>query len=128
MLTDYLFVYGTLKRGGHNHRLLATAAFVGDARTERRFRLIDCGPYPAMLEHADAPLEIRGELYRITASLLPSLDELEDEGKLYRRVTIPIAYVDNAGAGNASVVAWTYLWLGRPDRFPLVPGDAWSIG
>lgn len=130
MTTDLLFVYGTLKRGLRNHRLLASAQFVGEARTEeRRFRLLDCGPYPALIEiPADAtgtePLQIRGEVYRITPAHLPALDELEDEGTLYRRTTITVAL----DAESASpLFAYTYVWLGRSDRFPPVAGDVWPI-
>lgn len=127
MLTDLLFVYGTLKGGGRNHRLLAGAEFIASARTEPRYRLIDCGPYPAMLEHPAAPLEIIGELYRISDSLLPALDELEDEGTLYRRVVIPVVPISDAAVELSTVTAWTYLWLGRPDRFPLVAGAEWKV-
>jgi len=132
MLTDLVFVYGTLKHGGRNHRLLAGAEYVGPARTERKYRLIDCGPYPALVEHAAEPLEITGELYRIAASLqpslLPALDELEDEGVLYRRIVVPVTpLVDEAAAQAAPVSAVTYLWLGRADRYPLVAGAEWPV-
>jgi len=132
MLTDLLFVYGTLKRGGHNHRLLGAAEFVGPARTEPKYRLIDCGAYPALVEHAAAPLEITGELYRIAPeiqrSLLPALDELEDEGTLYRRVVIPVIPLgDDAVSQATPVAAFTYLWLGPPNRFPFVAGPQWPV-
>lgn len=133
MITDLVFVYGTLKRGGRNHRLLSGAEFVGLARTERKYRLIDCGPYPALIEHAAEPLEITGELYRISASLqpslLPALDELEDEGVLYRRIVVPVTpLVDADDSGAISPAsAFTYLWLGRIDRFPLVAGAEWPL-
>jgi gamma-glutamylaminecyclotransferase len=128
MTTDLLFVYGTLKRGFRNHRLLAPADYIGPAKTERRFRLLDCGEYPALVEVPAKsleiePLEIQGEIFRIGPELLPALDELEDEGKLYRRTTLPI-YL-SADPAATPVVAWTYLWLGRADRFQLVAGDAW---
>ena len=129
MTTDLLFVYGTLKRGFRNHRLLASAEFVGEARTgQRRYRLLDCGAYPALIElSAESalaePPAIRGEVYRITPEHLPALDELEDEGTLYRRTTIPVVLVDESA--GAPVVAWTYLWLGCPDRFSLIAGDVW---
>lgn len=131
MTTDLLFVYGTLKRGFCNHQLLDSAEFVGEARTaECRFRLIDCGAYPALIEiPADAPatepLQVRGELFRITPAHLPSLDELEDEGTLYRRTTIAVSILNDPAA--PTIAAWTYVWLGRSDRFPLVAGDVWPI-
>jgi len=129
MLTDLLFVYGTLKRGGRNARLLATAEYLGPAKTERRFRLLDCREYPALFElpaeFAAEPLAIRGELYRIDDAHLPPLDELEDEGKLYRRTTLPIALLADSAA--EPVTAWAYLWLGAVDPRRLLSGDQWPI-
>lgn len=132
MQTDLLFVYGTLKRGGRNHRLLAAAEYFGPAQTEPRFRLIDCGAYPALVEHGQAPLAITGELYRIPASLWPALDELEDEGVLYRRITVPVTSLTRITGADAATEAvplsvFTYLWLGRTDRFPLVAGAEWPV-
>ena len=41
-----LFVYGTLKRGYGNHRLLRDATFLGQDTTTDKFMLVDCGfPY-----------------------------------------------------------------------------------
>jgi len=125
MLTDYLFVYGTLKRGGRNARLLETAEYIGPAKTERRFRLLDCREYPALVEFPAEPLEIRGEVYRIDATDLPPLDELEDEGTLYRRTTLPIVLFSDSA--TQPLVAWTYLWLGRVDPRRLISGDQWLI-
>jgi gamma-glutamylcyclotransferase (GGCT)/AIG2-like uncharacterized protein YtfP len=84
----YVFVYGTLKRGGENHRVLAGQRFVGPARTEPAFRLYQLEGYPGMVE-APGGLSIAGEIWEVDPGALRRLDELEgtDSG-LYARVPI----------------------------------------
>jgi len=132
MSPDLVFVYGSLKRGFRNHRLLAAGEFVGAGLTEPRYRLINLGPYPAMIEAsqlrpADEPLSVTGELYRIDQATLENLDRLEDEGVLYRRIVVPIMSLEG-GACDQRVVthrAWTYLWLRSPSEYPLWPTATW---
>src|SRR4051812_88896 len=51
-----LFFYGTLRRGERNHHVLAAtgARFVGRAVTRDARRLVDLGPYPALLREGSA--------------------------------------------------------------------------
>jgi gamma-glutamylcyclotransferase (GGCT)/AIG2-like uncharacterized protein YtfP len=44
----YLFVYGTLKRGGSRHSLLEGCPFLGHALA-RGFALYDLGAYPGIV-------------------------------------------------------------------------------
>lgn len=133
MTPDLVFVYGTLKRGQRNHYLLAGAEYLGPASTEPKYRLIDCGPYPALLDDVKRcgpevePLAVAGEVYRIDAATLAALDRLEDEGRLYRRAVIEVLMVDGGACCQTPRTrpAWTYFWLGPPTAFPLVPGSAW---
>jgi gamma-glutamylaminecyclotransferase len=82
-----LFVYGSLKRGFSNHRLILHAAFVGDCRTERRYRLLVFGSYPAL--SADGEQEIHGELYLVDEATLADLDVFE--GEAYCRSSVALA-------------------------------------
>jgi len=78
-----IFVYGTLRRGEHNHLQLGPAQYVGEAWTAPRYELVDMGHYPALLEAgADA---VRGELYDVPDSWLSHLDAFEDVPTLYER-------------------------------------------
>jgi len=87
-----IFVYGTLRRGGCRHHLLQGAQWVGDAVTQARYRLYDCGEYPAMIE-AQEGRAIRGELWKISEDLLPRIDFEEGlaEG-LYERRSIDVYF------------------------------------
>lgn len=78
-----IFVYGTLKRGYGNNRLLQTAEFVREA-TLPGFRLHDSG-FPVAEKVSDEHF-VKGEIFRIDPDKhLRSLDGLEGEGSMYHR-------------------------------------------
>ena len=98
MPTTLLFVYGTLKRGGRANRLLAGARFVGPAVTEPRYRLVDLGSYPGLVDAADG-VAVAGELYEVAVADLPPLDEFELAPDLYERR--PVTLSGAAGPAEA---------------------------
>lgn len=79
-----LFVYGTLQRGCRNHTLLAGQTFFGEARTEPRYRLLDLGEYPGLIE-AENGESVVGEVYAVEAETLATLDQFEDVPCLFVR-------------------------------------------
>lgn len=84
-----VFVYGTLLAGEGNHRLLASAQLVGEARTEPAFELRDLGYFPGLVrggQHA-----VFGEIYAVDAETLAALDRLEGHPRFYRRTRIALA-------------------------------------
>jgi gamma-glutamylcyclotransferase (GGCT)/AIG2-like uncharacterized protein YtfP len=89
-----VFVYGTLRAGEGNHRLLAGAGFVGLARTEPAFRMFDLGAYPAVAPGGST--EIEGEVYEVDDAMLARLDRLEGHPTFYTRT--PIALADGSEA------------------------------
>lgn len=112
-----LFVYGTLKRGGRNHRLLADQEFLGTAVSEPRYRLIDLGPYPGLIPDEATGLAIDGELYAVSECCLAELDDFEEVPDLFIRE--PIAVV---GWGHV----WAYLW-NRDVPAEARSGDRWPF-
>jgi gamma-glutamylcyclotransferase (GGCT)/AIG2-like uncharacterized protein YtfP len=93
-----LFVYGTLRRDAANHRELRDATFIGRARTQPKYELVDMGGYPALLEGgADA---VVGEVYEIPGALLAALDAFEEVPELYQRKDIAIDHVSSATSGQ----------------------------
>ena len=80
-----LFVYGTLKRGFSNHAMLAGQEFVGAARTLPRYRLLDHGPHPCLVEAVQAGRSIGGEIWNVDAATLDRLDEFEEVDHLFSR-------------------------------------------
>jgi gamma-glutamylcyclotransferase (GGCT)/AIG2-like uncharacterized protein YtfP len=122
-----IFVYGTLKRGCRNHLLLQAAEFLGEARTEAGYLLVDCGGYPGLVgaglvRMELAPSEIGsgvfGELYKVDDELLAVLDRFEDVPNEYERVVIQLS--DGRKAEG-------YLYRGPVADLPLC-GPVWREG
>ena len=86
-----IFVYGTLKRGGSNHHLMAGQQFLGEARTPPGFRLYELGGHPGMIVKSDDRTGVTGEVWSVDDACLTQLDILEGlvEG-IYRRVPIKL--------------------------------------
>ncbi|GAA5785795.1 gamma-glutamylcyclotransferase family protein [Chitiniphilus shinanonensis] len=96
-----VFVYGTLKRGGWNHRWLNGAPCLGAASTVECFSLY-AHHYPFLVREPRYP--VRGELYAVDAVTLDNLDRLEGHPDDYQRQRIPVR-----DAEGGMVEAWAYL-------------------
>jgi gamma-glutamylcyclotransferase (GGCT)/AIG2-like uncharacterized protein YtfP len=92
-----IFVYGTLKRGYGNHRLLAgRSVFIGDDAIIGK--LFDLGAFPAATpEGSDL---IQGETYFVGPKTLRDLDRLEGHPNFYRREVVKT---------RSGVDAWVYF-------------------
>jgi gamma-glutamylcyclotransferase (GGCT)/AIG2-like uncharacterized protein YtfP len=78
------FVYGSLKSGFENHRVIAGCQLVEDrAEIAGCFDMVDLGAYPALMP--GEPDCVRGEAYRIDAMDLVALDRLEGYPRFYSR-------------------------------------------
>jgi gamma-glutamylcyclotransferase (GGCT)/AIG2-like uncharacterized protein YtfP len=116
-----VFVYGSLKTGFGNNRLLRLheASFLGNARTEySHFRMFSLGSYPGVCtenaHQTDNVLgAIMGELWMVSSECLRRLDMLESNGLLYQREIIPTIATGQEGK-EQRVHAWIYLWLKNP--------------
>jgi gamma-glutamylcyclotransferase (GGCT)/AIG2-like uncharacterized protein YtfP len=108
-----LFVYGSLKRGLPNHRVLGDAEFVGECRTVARYELVTLGAYPALV--ARGARAIIGELYGVDSAVLARLDVFE--GEEYQRG--PVELVDGR------VAQAYFLAFGVVDPVVLWPLDSW---
>ena len=110
-----LFVYGSLLRGEDNAHVIASARFVGEARTAPGFTLVDLGPYPALVRGGDTG--VAGEIYEVDAAEVAALDDFEGHPDLYVREPI--------GLDDCSAAAAYLLPAGRAAGFPVIAGGAW---
>lgn len=99
---QYIFTYGTLKRGYRNHKYIEKAKFISDASIEG-FYMFDLGRYPGIYEGAGI---IYGEIYEIDDEMLKEMDLLEEEGSLYIRKSIRVNDLD----------AWIYVYNKKVDN------------
>jgi len=89
---EYLFVYGSLKKGFDNHKLLTKySRRIGKAKTLGKFAMFEdsFGNYPYLIQK---PInKVEGELYKIyRKELLDAIDEFEGAPDYYQRKKIKI--------------------------------------
>jgi gamma-glutamylaminecyclotransferase len=86
-----LFVYGTLKRGGSNHALMAGQNFLGEARTQPGYRLYALDGHPGMVAKSDDRDGVTGEVWSVDEDRLAELDRFEGlTERLYRREPVKV--------------------------------------
>jgi gamma-glutamylaminecyclotransferase len=91
-----VFVYGTLKRGYGNNRLLSEQTFVGEGYTGGFFDMINSG-FPVLIPNDDGHV-VKGEVFEIDTKMretLSNLDALEgyhgtDGDNMYDRKEIRV--------------------------------------
>jgi gamma-glutamylcyclotransferase (GGCT)/AIG2-like uncharacterized protein YtfP len=124
MISDRLFVYGTLMRGFDHPmaRLLSRSAdFIGEGRCRGRLYLVK--HYPGLVLSDDSTEVVFGEVYRLRASdeLLREFDMYEACGEgfppptEYVRQLLQVTLHD----GSASE-AWTYIYNWPVTRLPRI--------
>lgn len=115
-----VFVYGTLKRGGRYHSILAGQQFIDEARTVAGYTLYQPADYPGMVKAQDDTEGVTGELWTVSENCLQRLDQLEGlTEKLYERVPITLA------PPHDSLSVETYLYLRSLDGCPHL-GATWE--
>lgn len=119
---NWVFVYGTLKKGFVNNDLLTSATHIGSATTRTSdYIMYQEGaahyPYVQRVTEIDekffreAQGRLFGDLYQVTGEQLATLDLLEGNGSHYRRVKVPIV--------------WNYMDINAPmnPATPVKPDD-----
>jgi gamma-glutamylcyclotransferase (GGCT)/AIG2-like uncharacterized protein YtfP len=107
-----VFVYGTLKQGHGNNRLLENSKFLGRCYIEGPWRLINLGAYPGLVEIPKIEFaKVLGEVYQVDLDTLQSLDWLEGHPRYYRRDKVATPWKN----------AWAYfLPEDYIEKYPLV--------
>lgn len=128
-----LFVYGTLRSGGVNHRLIA-----GRARLLGRGvvpgRLVRIGWYPGLVGASEPSDRVVGEVYELGTGLGvgPLWDELDAYEGCSRNCPLPHEFervtAEAEMADGRTLGVWVYRYLGllRADR--IIPGGDFVSG
>lgn len=120
-----IFVYGSLKRGFHNHWQLEESTFFDTALTLRKeWLMFSMGSYPALVRVPNGAGDvITGEIYKVNDETFKRLDRLEWYPHHYSREKVLILS-DN----GYLMECWVYY---QPDsdyirEYPQVCGGTWT--
>lgn len=101
-----VFVYGTLKKGFGNHRLLEDAEYVGDAETTSdTYTMYNLGSFPGVKEGGST--RVTGEVYKVNDEELASLHRLEGHPTFYKAVNKQVRLTNRIS--NNYLEAYMYI-------------------
>lgn len=135
MANSLIFVYGTLKLGFGNNRLLKDATYVGKAETSDMFFMADGGfpvvysiydpRFPGLKDHLGF---VVGEAYEVDDAQLSSCDALEGHPEWYHRYETPIIFREDSFP-ETSVIAWIYVGdnVSRPAELLMKPDATYRL-
>jgi gamma-glutamylcyclotransferase (GGCT)/AIG2-like uncharacterized protein YtfP len=117
---NFVFVYGTLKKGHHANGMMQRQRsegepmgtnYLGKAKIEG-FKLYDLGGFPCVMKTDDPTLSVEGEVYCVNDSQLKALDSYEgvSSGLFSRIMVTPDCY-----GLEKEVSCFVYQW---GDKFP----------
>lgn len=112
-------VYGSLRKGLGNHRLLENAKYLGDFQSEPVFSLYSLGGYPGL--KTEGTTSVTMEVYEVTPIEANRIDQLEGytpgrEATFYDKIPIDTPY------GEASV----YTYVDKIPESRLVESGDWK--
>lgn len=116
-----IFVYGTLKRGGHYSHYLTGKTYLGKAYTEPCYRMVNCGTYPGLYPVEENGISIQGEVWEVDAKCRARLDVLEDVSNGEYEVA-PIRLLPPFDAPDVNTYIYRLPCKGMPDA-----GDNWKV-
>jgi gamma-glutamylaminecyclotransferase len=109
--TELLAVYGTLRKGYHNHRLMHGSKHIGNGFTAERHRMHG-ESIPFVLEGDEAGVggNVRVEVYEVAATALKgAIDSLEGHPKVYTRRKTHVVLDE-----GRTIECWLYFYDHAP--------------
>lgn len=105
-MSHRVFVYGTLKQGHGNNRLLRTSTLIGRCLVKVPFSFVSLGGFPGLVRTNPPPAsrDVGGEVWEVDDVTLGRLDMLEGHPDFYERLQIETPFG----------TAWTYT---LPDNY-----------
>jgi len=114
-MTKLVAVYGSLRQGLHNHRVLGDSPMVGMGSVNG-FGLYSLGAYPAISSDGKhVPVVV--ELYEVDNISMSRLDRLEGYPSYYNRRIVDVHTEDGIQK------AWIYFQQGEPSDIFIESGD-----
>lgn len=108
---NVIAVYGTLKKGYGNNRLLINQRFVGKGKTTDRYPLIING-LPYLMEQKGKGHNVEVEVYKVDDNTFDDIDTLEGHPNFYERVETSITMKN-----GKRITAWIYFNRSKKDYY-----------
>lgn len=119
----YVLVYGSLMKGYWNHdkylRDNYLVEYVGEGIL-KEYEMYQVSSFPGIVQEDGA--YVVGEVYKIEEEVLNSLDALEGEGFMYKRVKENILLTD-----GSVIKAYVYKWILSYDIKTRVHEKPWKL-
>tara|TARA_R110000751_G_scaffold301787_1_gene415450 strand:+ start:223 stop:585 length:363 start_codon:yes stop_codon:yes gene_type:complete len=112
-----VFVYGSLKQGFHNHRLMEGATYVGEG-TIAAAAMFSLGSFPAVVHGTGV---VYGEMWEVSGAQAQALDRLEGHPTFYRREELLVELSD-----GELHTAWVYIYQGDTNHSRPIPSGDWT--
>jgi gamma-glutamylcyclotransferase (GGCT)/AIG2-like uncharacterized protein YtfP len=113
--SEFVFVYGTLKRGKSAHKFLKGADFITECWINGTMYGKNDTPYP-MIKLNSSENTVYGEVYEVPVNLMPGMDKYECHPWLYKRVEVDIHENSYGSSGKA----WVYEYQGSVDGLDVI--------
>lgn len=113
-MSELVFVYGTLRRGGSNHHRMTGSEFV--SRASVAGQLYKVGWYPGLVLGGAG--RVMGELFRVSPELLAALDFYE--GEEYERILYSVM-----AANSRTMEANVWKWDRPIETLEVIAGGDW---
>mgnify|MGYP003630208195 CR=1 FL=1 len=118
MKNNLVAVYGSLRKGLHNHGLIKESTLVGEG-VVKGFGMHSLRHYPA-LTRVGRRSNVLVEVYEVDEKTMAGLDNLEGYPSYYTRKMCPINIM------GETLPAWVYYMDERLDDKPFVEGGDWK--
>lgn len=112
-----VFVYGSLKAGFGNHRLLSSSEFVSTGELDNA-ELYSLGGFPAVIVGNDS---VSGEIYEVDEATLKALDALEGHPRFYKRET----HLISCHSMNGTLPCHVYFYQHEVQGDMYIPCGEW---
>ena len=118
MRKKLIAVYGTLRKGNGNHRLLVNADYIGTYTTEPIYSLYSLGGFPGLKENGETAVIM--EVYAVNEEEARRVDGLEgytpgEQATFYDKIQIETPW------GQAGV----YTYVRQPNETSLIKSGDW---